>query len=65
MSCNPMFRALHEIYEDHYASCNKMAVCLVDLLGEERMLEMCKNCGLDKSYPNEYKEIEVRINNAK
>ena len=65
MSCNRMFRALHEIYEDHYASCNNMTVCLVDLLGEERMLEKCRNLGLDREYPNEYREIEVRINNAK
>lgn len=61
MSCNHMFRALHEIYEDHYASCGQMSVCLVDLLGEERMLEMCKNCGLDREYPIEYKEIEVKL----
>ena len=61
MSCNPMFRALHEMYEDHYGNCNDINVCLVDLLGVEMMLEKCENCGLDKLYPMEYKKIKNKL----
>ena len=54
-----------DIYSDSYGRCAEHDVCLVQLLGEEAMLEKCRNCGLDREYPNEYREIEVRINNAK
>ena len=65
MSCNKLFQMVCDIYSDSYGSCAEHDVCLVQLLGEDAILEKCRNLGLDKSYPNEYKEIEVRINNAK
>ena len=65
MSCNKLFQMVCDIYSDKYGTCAERDVCLVQLLGEETMLEKCRNLGLDKGYPNEYKEIEVRVNNAK
>ena len=56
--CNKMYRALHEIYEDHYGDCSKSNICLVDLLGEERILEMCEHCGLSIEYPEEYAKLK-------
>jgi len=57
MQCNPMYKALCEIYEDSYGSCDSKNVCLVQLLGEEMMLDKCKWVGLDKLYPDEYERI--------
>ena len=58
MSCNPMFRALHEIYEDHYGNCSELKTCLVDILGTEEIMRKCKHCGLDVEYPELYNQIE-------
>jgi hypothetical protein len=49
---------------DHYGDCNEH-ICLVDLIGEEMMMEKCRHCGLDKEYPAEYKEMEEKLKNAK
>lgn len=57
MSCNPMFRALHEIYEDHYGNCSELKTCLIDLLGMDEMINKCKHCGLDKIYVNEFDNL--------
>ena len=52
-----------DIYSDSYGSCAEHDVCLVQLLGEDAMLEKCRSFGLDRSYPNEYEEIENKIMN--
>ena len=57
MSCNLMFRALHEIYEDHYGNCSELKICLVDLLGIDEMINKCRHCGLDKLYVEEFNKI--------
>jgi len=56
MSCNKMYRAICEIYTDHYGDCSTHT-CLLDLLGEEDMLRRCVNLGLDKEYSDIYNEI--------
>lgn len=61
MPCNILFREVCEIYTDSYGSCADHDVCLAQLIGEEAMLEKCRNCGLDKTYPEIYKEIEVKL----
>lgn len=65
MSCNRMFEAICDIYSSQYGNCSDRNVCLVDLLGEELILEKCKNCGLDVEYNEVYYDILNRINKNK
>ena len=63
MSCNKLFEIVCDIYSDSYGTCAERDVCLVQLLGEEEMLRKCRNLGLDREYPNEYREIENKTMN--
>ena len=63
MSCNKLFQMVCDIYSDSYGTYAERDVCLVQLLGEEEMLRKCRNLGLDKSYPVEYKDIANKIMN--
>ena len=57
---NRLFEMVCDIYSDSYGSCSEH-VCLVQLFGYEAMAEKCRNLGLHESYPEEYKEIEVKL----
>lgn len=59
-----MYKELCELYTDHYGDCGKH-ICLIDLLGEELLIEKCEWVGLDKQFENEYNEIRDRINKNK
>ena len=58
MICNPMFESICDIYSTQYGNCSDRNVCLVDLLGVDELMRKCKHVGLDKEYPELYKEIE-------
>ena len=57
---NKLFEMVCDVYSDHYGECSEH-VCLVQLLGYEAMVEKCRVLGLDKTYPEIYKEIEVKL----
>ena len=60
MCTNKLYEMVCDIYEDKFDKCGSH-ICLVQLLGEEHMLRICENCGLDKEYPTEYAELKNKI----
>lgn len=60
--CNPMYEDLCSFYNDKWGSCSEHT-CMIQLLGEEELMRKCKHVGLDKTYPEIYKEIENKIMN--
>lgn len=57
MCQNKLFEMVCDIYSDSYGSCSEH-ICLVQLLGEEAMMEKCRNLGLNRTYPELYNQIE-------
>jgi len=63
MGCLQIFSDYCELYLDTENGCDKLNVCLVQLLGLEAMAEKVRHVGLDIVYPEQYNTIMETINN--
>lgn len=56
-------KILDELESFYHAQYGIDGSMMIQLFGLKEVLRMCRNCRLDKEYPNEYKEIENNIMN--